>query len=206
MNAFANFRTALDGVDIHFIHEKGKGPKPVPLIITHGWPWSFWDMKKIVRPLADPAAFRGDPADAFDVIVPSLPGYGFSGPSPRAGISFSDTTDLWHRLMTEQLGYDRYAASGGDWGALISSQLCHKHAAHLHGVHLMHPMLLDQFNSERPWDVTARAWDTGKTRPPANVMKFASRFAVQVLNPQTLAYVTDSPVGLLAWLLERWRG
>lgn len=206
MNAFANFKAAVDGVDIHFVHEKGKGPKPVPVVITHGWPWSFWDMEKIIRPLADPAAFGGDPAEAFDVIVPSLPGYGFSGPPPRAGISFSDTADLWHRLMTEQLGYERYAASGGDWGALISSQLGHKHAAHLYGVHLMHPMLLDQFNSERPWDVTVRAWDTGKTRPPANVMKFVSHFTVHVLDPQTLAYgLTDSPVGLLAWLLERWR-
>jgi microsomal epoxide hydrolase len=206
MNSFRNFRINIEGIDIHFIHERGNGARPIPLILTHGWPWSFWDMEKIIRPLTDPAAFGGDPADAFDVIVPSLPGYGFSGPPPRAGINFSYTADLWHRLMTEELGYGKYAASGGDWGALVSSQLGHKYPDHLHGIHLMHPMLLDQFNSERPWDVTARAWDTGTSRPPANTLKFVSHFAVHVLDPQTLAYgLMDSPVGLLAWLLERWR-
>lgn len=205
INAFPNFRAEIDGVPIHFIHRKGVGPRPVPLIVTHGWPWSFWDMNRIIGPLADPAAHGGDPADAFDVVVPSLPGYGFSGPPPRAGVNFWRTADLWQTLMTKVLDYPQYAASGGDWGALISSQLGHKYADSLLGVHLMHPMLLDQFNSDRPWDVTGRAWDSGK-KPPANVVKFASHFAVQVLDPQTLAYgLGDSPVGLLAWLLERWR-
>lgn len=205
INAFPNFQTVIDGVPIHFIHRRGVGPKPVPIILTHGWPWTFWDMHRIIEPLADPAGHGGDPADAFDVIVPSLPGYGFSGPVPRAGMNFWKTADLWHRLMTEGLGYDRYAASGGDWGALVSSQLGHKYAASLHGIHLMHPMLLDQFNGPRPWDVTARAWDQGQP-VPASMLKFASHFAVQVLDPQTLAYaLADSPVGTLAWLLERWR-
>lgn len=204
MNAFPQFMAHIDDAPVHFIHQRGVGPNPVPLIITHGWPWSFWDMRKVIGPLADPAAFGGDPADAFDVIVPSLPGYGFSGPPPHSGINFWRTADLWHRLMTEVLGYRRFATSGGDWGALVSSQLGHKYAADLYGVHLMHPMLLDQFNTSRPWDVTARAWDTGK-QVPAGSTKFASHFAVQVLDPQTLAYaLSDSPVGLLAWLLERW--
>jgi len=205
INAFANYRVELDGVPVHFIHRKGVGPAPVPLVLTHGWPWSFWDMHKVIEPLADPAAHGGDPADAFDVVVTSLPGHGFSGPVPRAGVNFWKTADLWQQLMTEVLGYPRYAASGGDWGALVSSQLGHKYADNLYGVHLTHPMLLDQFDSDRPWDVMGRAWDSGQ-KPPAGAVKFASHFAVQVLDPQTLAYaLADSPVGLLAWLLERWR-
>jgi microsomal epoxide hydrolase len=205
INAFAQFKVTLNDIPIHFIHIKGKSRRPMPLILTHGWPWSFWDMHKVIAPLADPGAHGGNPDDAFDVVVPSLPGYGFSGPPPRAGINFWRTADLWHQLMTDVLGYRRYATSGGDWGALVSSQLGHKYAEHLHGVHLMHPMLLDQFNSERPWDVTARSWDTGQ-KPPAGSTKFAAHFAVHVLDPQTLAYaLADSPVGLLAWLLERWR-
>lgn len=205
MNALPQFRVVLDDVPIHFIHRRGKGDNPIPIIITHGWPWSFWDMHKIVAPLTDPAAHGGDEADAFDVIIPSLPGYGFSGPPPKSGVNFWRTADLWHRLMSEVLGYSRYAASGGDWGALVSSQLGHKFASSLYGIHLMHPMLLDQFNTNEPWYVNARAWDTGKT-PPKNTVKFASHYAVQVLDPQTLAYaLNDSPVGLLAWLLERWR-
>ena len=205
INAFPNFKAVIDDVPIHFIHRKGIGPAPVPLIMTHGWPWTFWDMHKVIDPLADPGAFGDDPADAFDVIVPSLPGYGFSGPPPRAGVNFWQTADLWHRLMTKVLGYPRYAASGGDWGALVSSQLGHKYAGSLYGVHLMHPMLLNQFNTTRPWDVTFRAWDVNQPAP-ASILKFVPHFTVQVLDPQTLAYaLSDSPVGLLAWLLERWR-
>lgn len=205
INAFPQYKIKLDGVPVHFMHVKGKGPSPMPIVLTHGWPWSFWDMHKVIEPLTDPGAHGGNPADAFDVVVPSLPGYGFSGPSPRAGVNFWQTAELWNQLMTNVLGYPRYATSGGDWGALVSSQLGHKYADCLYGVHLMHPMLLDQFNSDRPWDVTARSWDTGQ-KPPAGSTKFAAHFAVHVLDPQTLAYaLADSPVGLLAWLLERWR-
>jgi pimeloyl-ACP methyl ester carboxylesterase len=205
MNAFPNFMAIIDGVRVHYIYRKGNGPNPIPVIMTHGWPWTYWDMRKVIDPLADPEKFGGRPEDAFDVVVPSLPGYGFSGPPQHAGLSFWRVADLWEKLMVKVLGYSRYAASGGDWGALISSQLGHKYPESLFGVHLMHPMLLDQFNTDRPWDVTARAWDTGQKPPPANT-KFVSHFAVQVLHPQTLAYALgDSPVGLLAWLLERWR-
>ncbi|WP_108126569.1 epoxide hydrolase family protein [Saccharospirillum mangrovi] len=205
INAWDNWRVEIDGIPIHFLRVAGKGPAPRPLILTHGWPWSFLDMERVIAPLTDPAAHGGDAADAFEVIVPSLPGYGFSGPVPRAGLSFWQIADLWHRLMTEVLGFNRYATSGGDWGALISSQLGHKYADHLLGVHIMHPMLLDQFNSTMPWNVAARAWDT-QTKLPESITKFAAHFAVHVLDPQTLAYaLNDSPVGLLAWLLERWR-
>ncbi|MEF2072122.1 epoxide hydrolase family protein [Consotaella aegiceratis] len=205
INSWDNWRVEIDGIPIHFLRAPGKGPAPKPLILTHGWPWSFWDMERVIGPLSNPAAHGGHADDAFEVIVPSLPGYGFSGPVPRAGLCFWQVADLWHRLMTERLGFDRYMASGGDWGALITSQLGHKYADHLAGVHLMHPMLLDQFGTAMPWNVAARAWDTGAKVSPT-VTKFAAHFAVHVLDPQTLAYaLTDSPVGLLAWLLERWR-
>jgi len=205
INAFPNYKTVIDEIPVHFIHRRGNGPNPIPLILTHGWPCTFWDMHKVIEPLADPAAHGGDPADAFDVIVPSLPGYGFSGPPGKAGLSYWKWADLWQKLMTEALGYPRYASSGGDWGSLISSQLGHKYADSLYGIHIMHPMLLDQFNSERPWDATFRAWDT-KTQPRGGRSKFVAHLAVQNLDPQSLAYgITDSPVGMLAWFLERWR-
>jgi len=91
MNSFANYKTTIDGIPIHFIHEPGKGPNPMPLILTHGWPWTFWDLQKVIRPLTDPAAFGGDPKDSFDVVVPSLPGYGFSTPLTTTGINYWNT-------------------------------------------------------------------------------------------------------------------
>ncbi|PKR51829.1 epoxide hydrolase family protein [Thalassospira marina] len=205
INAYDNWRVEIDGIPIHYLRIPGKGPTPKPLILTHGWPWSFWDMERVIGPLTDPAAHGGDPTEAFELIIPSLPGYGFSGTVPRAGLTFWQIADLWHRLMTDVLGFERYAASGGDWGALIASQLGHKYAESLYGIHIMHPMLLDQFGTQMPWNVAARAWDTGAKVSPA-VTKFAAHFAVHVLDPQTMAYgLNDSPVGLLAWLLERWR-
>jgi pimeloyl-ACP methyl ester carboxylesterase len=136
INAFSHFRTTIDGVPIHFIHEQGKGPNSIPLILSHGWPWTFWDYRKLIGPLTDPAAYGGDPADSFDVIVPSLPGFGFSVPLDQPGIEWSRTADLWVKLMRDELGYDRFAAQGGDWGALVTEQLGHKYAEHLIGIHL----------------------------------------------------------------------
>src|SRR6185295_12539634 len=136
MNAFRHYRVTIDGQPIHFIHEPGHGPNPMPLILTHGWPWTFWDFHKVIRPLTDPAAFGGDPADAFDVVVPSLPGFGFSTPLTTPGINFWRTADLWTTLMHEVLGYKQFAAQGGDWGALVTSQLGHKYPQSLIGIHL----------------------------------------------------------------------
>jgi pimeloyl-ACP methyl ester carboxylesterase len=210
INRFTQYRIPVDGVPVHFIYQRGKGSNPIPLILTHGWPWSFWDIHKIIGPLTDPAAFGASENDAFDVVVPSLPGYGFSG--TVAGMNFWKTADLWHKLMVGVFGYKRYAASGGDWGALVTSQLGHKYAASLFGIHLLHTMGLDQFNRERPWDVFA-GHKTAENTPmeirqqSLERMKiFASHYAVHILDPQTIAYgLQDSPLGLLAWLLERWR-
>ena len=118
INAFSQYQSTIDGIPIHFIHEPGRGPRPIPLILSHGWPWTFWDFHKIIRPLSDPAAFGGDPADAFDVVAPSLPGYGFSTPLTKPGINFWRTADLWVTLMQDVLGYRRFAAQGGGLGRI----------------------------------------------------------------------------------------
>src|SRR5882757_5025235 len=118
INAVPQFRTVIDGSPIHFQHVRGKGRNSMPLVLTHGWPWTFWDFHKLVGPLTDPAAHGLDPADSFDVIVPSLPGYGFSTPLATPGLNFWNTADLWVELM-DRLGYRRFAAHGGDWGALL---------------------------------------------------------------------------------------
>ena len=123
LNEFDHFRTTVDGLGVHFIHERGKGPDPFPLIISHGWPGSVVEMLRIIPMLANPASHGGDPADSFDVVVPSLPGYGFSDKPVDRGMSNRRIAGMWHTLMTEGLGYDRFGAQGGDWGGMISSRL-----------------------------------------------------------------------------------
>jgi microsomal epoxide hydrolase len=211
INEFEHYRVPVDGIPIHFIKMRGNGPAPIPLILSHGWPWTFWDMRKVIRPLADPGAFGGDPKDAFDVIVPSLPGFGFSTPLPRTKVNFWVTADLWHRLMTEVLGYQKYAAAGGDWGALVSTQLGHKYASSLYGIHLAQSIPLGLFDGETPWDLLRNRMP--KNLPPelqSAMIKYFRPKAVhvmaQVIEPQTLSYgLHDSPVALLAWLLQRRR-
>jgi microsomal epoxide hydrolase len=211
INAFDHYRVLIDEVPIHFIREPGRGPNPIPLIISHGWPSTFWDMQKVIRPLADPAAFGGDPNDAFEVIVPSLPGFGFSTPVPRVGVNSGRTADLWQKLMTDVLGFDRYGASGGDWGNRVTAELGHKYASSLYGIHLLGATPLDLFTGERWWDITSTLvpYET-----PAAIRKVAlaglshivSHAAVQTVEPQTLAYAMhDSPAGQLAWITQRWR-
>jgi len=121
LNELPQFVVPIDGLDVHFVHVRGAGPKPFPLVITHGWPSSFAEMVKVIGPLADPGAHGADPADAFDVVVPSLPGHGFSGRPTRCGPTRTDR--LWRKLMTEVLGYPRFGAHGGDVGARVTSAL-----------------------------------------------------------------------------------
>ncbi|MCK9543246.1 MAG: epoxide hydrolase [Novosphingobium sp.] len=208
MNAYPHFKVTVDDVPIHFMRVAGKGPDPVPLILSHGWPWTFWDMQRVIGPLTDPAAFGGDPADAFELIVPSLPGFAFSTPLRRAGMNFWKTADLWQKLMTQVLGFDRYAAAGGDWGQFITQQLGHKYAESLLGIMLTGTAPLALFNAPRFWDISSGFL-------PADLPEEAQRplldhfrkrvphVAVQTIEPQTLAYAMhDSPVGLLAWLVQ----
>ncbi|BCB76170.1 hypothetical protein GCM10022251_68420 [Phytohabitans flavus] len=136
INAYEHYRVDVDGVPVHFMRRPGIGPAPTPLILTHGWPWTFWHWSKVVDPLADPGAYGGDPAEAFDVIVPSFPGFGFSGPLPnRPDMNFWKVADIWHTLMRSVLGFERYAAAGCDVGALVTGQLGHKYPDELLAIH-----------------------------------------------------------------------
>jgi pimeloyl-ACP methyl ester carboxylesterase len=205
INAYSNFRATIDDVPIHFIHERGVGPAPVPLILTHGWPWTFWDFEKTIRPLTDPAAFGGDPGDAFDVVVPSLPGFGFSTPLTKPGVSMQATAELWLKLMREELGYDRFGAQGGDWGHWISAQLGHKYPQHLIGVHLNIAVPLEYMTAgiaaEADYATDEKEYFAHTQRQMAHA---TSHVVVQGSEPQTLAYgLHDSPSGLLAWLVDR---
>ena len=136
LNAFNHFKSEVDGLNIHFIHEKGAGPNPMPLVITHGWPSTFFEMTKIIPLLADPGGHGGDPADSFDVVAPSLPGFGFSQASQEPGMQVQKVADLWAKLMTENLGYPKFAAQGGDIGAGVTSRLGYAHSDKMIGVHL----------------------------------------------------------------------
>jgi pimeloyl-ACP methyl ester carboxylesterase len=206
MNSLAHFRTELYGMPIHFIHERGIGPAPTPLLLNHGWPWSFWDYAKVIGPLTDPAAHGGDPADAFDVIVPSLPGFGFSTPLRRAGINWWKTADLWVELM-EQLGYPRFASAGGDVGSFISAQLGHKYADRIIGVHLHTPGMLT-FMAGGGWEEADYLPDEAHRVERMHMIRGSEtgHFVIQATKPQSLAVgLNDSPAGLLAWMIDKRR-
>ena len=206
MNEFDHYRVEIDGVPIHYLHRPGVGPSPKPLVLTHGWPWTFWDYRYVIEPLADPASHGGDASDAFDVIVPSLPGFTFSGPLRKTGINWIRTADLWSRLMTEVLGHPRYAAAGGDWGAFVTAQLGHKYADELYGVHEAFPAIpgLDYYAIGRD-DYAPEEADLYARRAVSEPLT-TSHMAVHSSDPQTLAFaLEDSPAGLAAWIIERRR-
>ncbi|NGP05873.1 epoxide hydrolase 1 [Rhodococcus sp. 14C212] len=212
INSFTHYKTEIDGVPLHFMREPGKGPNPIPLVMIHGWPWTFWDYHELIRPLADPASFGGDPNDSFEVIVVSMPGFGFSSPLVQPGMNAWRAADPIHRLMTEHLGFSRFGAHGGDWGATTTAQLGHKYPDSVIGIHLTSTPRLDHWNSQRPWDVTAGRMVSDDLPESTRIAhldiqrRVASHVAVHMLDPQTLAYALhDSPVGLLAWLVERRR-
>ena len=212
INAYEHYRVDVGGVPVHFLRKPGVGPNPIPLILSHGWPWTFWHWSKVIDQLADPASYGGDPADAFDVIVPSLPGFGFSTPlTNQPDMNFWKIADVWHELMTRVLGHPKYAAAGCDVGALVTGQLGHKYADELYGIHIGSGLKLSFFNGDRGWDLSG-----GNPIPsglPSIVhnriveleRRFAAHLATHVLDPSTLGFgLADSPAGMLAWILERW--
>jgi pimeloyl-ACP methyl ester carboxylesterase len=205
LNALPQYRIALDGFHIHFVHVHGKGPAPLPLVITHGWPGSFVEMVKLIPMLTDPVAHDGRAEDAFDVIVPSLPGYGFSDRPRERGMDPSKIAALWVRLMDE-LGYQRFAAQGGDWGSAVSTALGLDHAERIIGIHLNYiagRFLLGGTLDQRQDDEMAntylselRAWWDSE----------GGYSHVHATKPQTLSYgLNDSPVALAAWIVEKFR-
>lgn len=206
MNRFDHYRTVIDDVPIHFLHVKGKGPKPIPLIMSHGWPWTFWDWQKLIGPLSDPAASGGDLADAFELIIPSMPGYAFSSPLTKRGVNGVTTADLWAKLMT-RLGHERFAAHGGDWGAFVTAQLGHAWPERLIGIHMLNGAPLDAAAQPLPQKSDYAADEEGwHARTAAFFSGGFGYAAVQSTRPQTLAWaLEDSPVGLCAWLLDKRR-
>jgi pimeloyl-ACP methyl ester carboxylesterase len=201
---FRHFRYVGDRFGVHFIHQRGTGPDPLPLILTHGWPGSFLEMLRIIPLLADPGSHGEDPADAFDVVVPSLPGFGYSDRPARRGMNTFRVAELWAGLMRE-LGYERFAAQGGDFGAAVSTILGLRHGPRVIGVHLNYIP-----GSYRPYIAD------GMPLAPAEeaFLREAARWAdesgayahMQRTQPQTPAYgLNDSPAGLAAWVLEKFR-
>ncbi len=204
LNAFPQFTTEIDGQTIHFLHVRSPEPDAFPLIMTHGWPGSIVEFMEIIGPLTDPAAHGGDPADAFHVVMPSIPGYGFSIPLTEPGWTVRRIAAAWAELM-RRLGYQRYGAQGGDWGAGISRKLGVADPEHVAGVHLN---FLLTFPTGDPAEME------GLTEVELQRLERLEQFgfelggylAIQGTRPQTLAYgLTDSPVGQLAWIVEKFK-
>ncbi len=204
LNSFPQFTTEIDGQTIHFLHVHSPEPDAFPLIVTHGWPGSIVEFLDIIGPLTDPAAHGGDPADAFHLVIPSIPGFGFSGPTHEAGWDTRRIAAAWAELM-QRLGYERYGAQGGDWGSTISRNLGLAAPEEVAGVHLN---FLLTFPSGDPAELE------GLTEQEQARLAALERFStddsgyysIQGTRPQTLSYgLTDSPVGQLAWIIEKFK-
>jgi microsomal epoxide hydrolase len=206
LNAFQQFTVPLSEIELHFIHQPGVGPAPLPLLVLHGWPGSVWEFHKLIPLLTDPARFGGDARDAFTVVAPSLPGYGFSFRPQQPRLNRFAMADMFAALMTKVLGYHRFAAQGGDIGAAVTMRLAAAHPEHLYGIHLNFigggGGLRDVKRPEVPTDEERQYleelqhWLTEET----------GYQWIQGTKPQTLAYgLTDSPVGLAAWIVEKFR-
>jgi pimeloyl-ACP methyl ester carboxylesterase len=197
LNRFAQYRTEVDGLGIHFIHARSPHPDALPLVITHGWPGSIVEFHKVIDRLTDP----DDPADAFHVVCPSLPGYGFSDKPARPGWSAVRIADAWSALMG-RLGYERYGAQGGDWGSLVTTHLGHRHAEHLAGIHLnMVSVGPDKSTMDDLTEAERAALDD-----MAEHDKWGTGYSKeQSTRPQTVGYgLVDSPAGLCGWILEKF--
>jgi epoxide hydrolase len=201
LNTFPQFTTTIQGQRVHFLHVRSAEPGAVPLVMTHGWPGSVVEFTKVIGPLTDPRAHGGDPADAFHLVLPSIPGYGFSGPTGEPGWNVARIALAWDELMT-RLGYERYGAQGGDWGSAISRQLGISVPRHVIGVHLN--MLLTASMPDDPGLTEVEKRRVERLREfRATGMGYGW---IQSTRPQTLAYaLTDSPAGQLAWIAEKFR-
>lgn len=198
LNAYPQFLVEIDGVDIHYVHVKSEAPTPRPLLITHGWPGSvleFWD---VIDRLAFPSRHGGDAADAFDLVLPSLPGYGYSGP-PKQTIGAATTADIWHRLMTDVLGYSDYLAQGGDWGGVVTSIMGRRAPTGLRAIHLnMAGLRL----AAAPTDPEGMNWAGAMQEAQGRKGAYAM---LQMTKPLSLGWATaGNPLGQAAWILERF--
>jgi pimeloyl-ACP methyl ester carboxylesterase len=202
LNSFPQYLVNVDDVTLHYIYQPGVGPNPMPLLLSHGWPGSIYEFVRILGPLTDPGRYGGDPSDAFSVVAPSLPGYGFSHVPGQRRLNIQDMADVFARLMTDILGFPRFAAQGGDWGSFITARLGFAYPQHLIGIHLTllpvapHPSERGTLTAaEENFLKESDAWRTEET----------GYQWIQGTKPQTLAYaLTDSPAGLAAWITEKF--
>jgi pimeloyl-ACP methyl ester carboxylesterase len=199
LNRFDQYRTEIDGLGLHFLHVRSPHEDALPLVISHGWPGSIVEFSKVIEPLTDPTAHGGDASDAFHVVAPSLPGYGFSDKPSAPGWGVERIADAFAALMA-RLGYDRYGAQGGDWGAMITSSIAVRDAAHLAGIHLNMPLVIPTTTEDlTPQEqaaldgmTTYTTWENGYSTQ-------------QATRPQTLGYgLVDSPAGQAAWIVEKF--
>ena len=198
LNSFSNFTTSIDGLKIHFIKEKGSGKNPTPLLLLHGWPGSIIEFLEIIQKLAHPEKYGGKIEDAFDVIAPSLPGFGFSGRPPRP-MGPRKMASLFNTLMTEELGYERYLAQGGDWGGAISSWLGLEHDGACRAIHIN---ILTMRHPDGPQGPEEEEWAANFETEQVSENGYRTQ---QATKPQTLSYaMMDSPVGVAAWIIEKF--
>jgi pimeloyl-ACP methyl ester carboxylesterase len=198
LNGWPQFRTEIDGLGIHFIHARSPHDDALPIVITHGWPGSVVEFLKVIGPLTDPTAHGGEASDAFHVVCPSLPGYGFSDKPARAGWGVERIARAWAELMA-RLGYDRYGAQGGDWGSMVTTSIGEQDPDHVVGIHLNMPVatpILDDLSEA----------ETDALTSLANYQQFEAGYSTQQsTRPQTLGYgLVDSPTAQCGWVLEKF--
>ena len=202
LNRFSQFKTTIDGVEIHFIHVRSKHADALPLLITHGWPGSIAEFHKIIEPLSDPTAHGGEAADAFHVVCPALPGYGFSGKPTEAGWSVERIARAWATLM-QRLGYVRYVAQGGDWGSMVTTAIGLQDAGPCIGIHLTMPIVAPDPKTMADLTPAEKSALAGIQHYRAQGSGYARQ---QGTRPQTLGYaLADSPAGQAAWVVEKYQ-
>jgi microsomal epoxide hydrolase len=200
LNRYAQFIARVEDFDVHYYHVRGTGPRPVPIVLTHGWPGSVFEFQEAIGPLTDPAKYGGSPDDAFDVVVPSIPGFGFSS-KPRTPIGPPTTARLWHELMTSVLGYQKFGAQGGDWGSSITTALARAYPDSLIGIHLNAAgggvgAGTDATDEERSWQRASASYRTTEL----------DYFNEQQHKPGTVSFALyDNPLGTAAWIAEKFR-
>ena len=205
LNRFAQFKTNLDGYDLHFVHQRSKHPHARPLVLLHGWPGSFFEFYKIVDALTDPESHGGQARDAFHVIIPSLPGFGFSEKPRDKGWNNGRIAQTIAKLMA-RLGYDRYSAQGGDWGATIATWLGRNDADHCTAIHINFVIASSNTPGSKAFDGLTEA-EINRVQERQQFMAEERGYSqIQGTNPQTLGYgLNDSPTGLAAWIVEKFR-
>jgi len=200
LNEYPLFLCEVDGLDIHFWHVKGTGQNPLPLLLVHGWPGSIYEFLELIGPLSDPARFGGEPGDSFDLVIPSLPGFGFGGQPRVPGWGIGRIAAALDTLMVDVLGYPQYGVQGGDWGAVTARRLAAAHADHVVAIHSNLPAV-----AAPPGDLTEKeqaTWDAHQRKATAE----GGYSAIQGTKPDTLTVAqSDSPAGLAAWIVEKFR-